>query len=404
MNTIPAAALAPIQSRRTLSAMAAFFLMASMTVSFLGGASAPTPLYPFYQSKWGFSSLTVTVIFGVYALAVLAALLVFGRLSDHIGRKPVLFASVAVQLFTMWLFATADGLSTLLVARVLQGLSAGAAIAAIGAGLLDIDKRRGALANSITTPLGTSLGGVISGIFISLLPAPSELVFAALGTLILLQGVALFWVEETTQRRPGALASLRPQLSVSISVRGPLLRAVPIIIATWAVAGFFTALGPTFLRSMTGTNSALLSGFGLFVMAGSAGVAALLLQNQTPRDAIRISGASLAAGMLVILAGLFLHSPLLFFVGLSGTGIGFGSGFQGAVRSVVSQAHADERAGVLAVLFVIAYLAMALPAIAAGFLLVMGSALPRVAVEFAGVIVLLALLPQLIPHNPGRVS
>jgi MFS family permease len=399
-SAIPAAAA---RAAGRLSPTATFFLMASITVSFLAGASSPTALYPHYQAQWGFSPLAVTVIFGVYALAVLAALLVFGRLSDHIGRRPVLFASVAVQLVTMWMFAQADGLAMLLVARVLQGLSAGAAIAAVGAGLLDIDRSKGALANSITTPMGTSLGGVIGGLFVSLLPAPGQLVFIALGAVILLQGVALLWTEETTQRRPGALASLRPQLSLSASTRGPLLHAVPIIIATWAVAGFFTALGPTFIRSMTGANSALLSGLALFTMAGSAGVAAFALQHQTPRDAMRISGSALAAGMLVILSALYLSVPLLFYVGLIGTGIGFGSGFQGAVRSVVSQAHANERAGVLAVIFIIAYLAMGLPAIAAGFLLVKGNALPSVANEFATVIVLLALVPLLIPQNTRRI-
>src|SRR5436189_5055043 len=95
-----------------LSPNTAFFLMASITVAFMAGASAPMPLYSTYQAEWGFSSLTITVIFAVYALAVLAALLVFGRLSDHIGRRPVLFASIAVQVFTMWLFAHADGLGT----------------------------------------------------------------------------------------------------------------------------------------------------------------------------------------------------------------------------------------------------------------------------------------------------
>jgi MFS family permease len=378
--------------------------MASITVSFLAGASAPTPLYSLYQSEWGFSPLAVTVIFGVYALAVLAALLVLGRLSDHIGRRPVLLVAVAVQVLTMWLFATADGLATLLFARVLQGLSAGAAIAAVGAGLLDLDKRRGALANAVTTPMGTALGGIVAGLFVSLLPAPAELVFLVLGALILLQGVALLWMEETTRRRPGALASLRPQFNISAGTRGPLLRAAPIIVAAWAVAGFFASLGPALVKNMLGANSALLSGLALFVMAGSGGVAVLLLQKQAPLDAMRTGAAALAAGLLVVVTALALHWPLLFFAGLVATGAGFGSSFQGAVRSVMGHAHADERAGVLSVIFVIAYLAMGLPAMAAGYLLVQGSDLPSVARQFGIAIVLLALFPLLIPNNPRRTT
>src|SRR6202011_5397383 len=98
-----------------------------ITVSFLAGSSAPTPLYPLYMAQWGLTPLTITVIFGIYALAVLVALLVAGRISDHLGRRPVLLAATVAQAVTMVLFGTATGLTGLLVARVVQGLTTGAA-------------------------------------------------------------------------------------------------------------------------------------------------------------------------------------------------------------------------------------------------------------------------------------
>src|SRR5678810_28745 len=130
-----------------LSRHAAFVLQASIIVSFLAGSSAPTPLYAVYQAAWGFSPITVTVVFGIYALAVLAALLTFGALSDHVGRRPVLIAATALQALTMLVFAAAGGVSTLMIARVIQGLSTGAAAGAIGAGLIDLDRARGTVAN-----------------------------------------------------------------------------------------------------------------------------------------------------------------------------------------------------------------------------------------------------------------
>jgi predicted MFS family arabinose efflux permease len=367
--------------------------MASITVTFMASASAPMPLYPHYQSQWGFSSLVITVIFGVYALAVLAALLVLGRLSDHVGRRPVLLAAIAIQASTMWLFAHADGLAALLAARVIQGLATGAAIAAVGAGLLDLDKGRGALANAITTPIGTALGGVVAGLFVRLLPAPAELIYLVLGAVMLLQGLALLWMPETTHVRAGALASLRPQFGFSAGIRAPLLRAAPVIVATWAVVGFLASLSPAIVKQLQGTNSALLSGLAMFVTAGSGGVAILVLQKCAPRDAMRIGAQALVAGVLVIVAGLALHSTALFFTGLSITGVGFGTGFQGAVRSVVSQAQVNERAGVLSVIFVIAYLSMGLPAMGAGYLLSQGGNLSSVTTGFGAVIAVLALLP-----------
>ena len=124
-----------------LSRNTAFYLLASITISFLAGSSAPTPLYALYQAQWGFSPITVTLIFGIYALSVLAALLFVGRLSDHLGRRPVLIAATAAQAAAMVIFATAGGVGDLVLARIIQGLAAGAAVGAVaqdGAGRREV--------------------------------------------------------------------------------------------------------------------------------------------------------------------------------------------------------------------------------------------------------------------------
>src|SRR5580700_3959546 len=115
-----------------LSKGVVFYLLASITISFLAGASAPTPLYALYQAQWGFSPITVTIIFGIYAISVLTALLFVGRLSDHLGRRPVLIAAIAAQTATMVIFATASGVEDLVLARIIQGLATGAALGAVG--------------------------------------------------------------------------------------------------------------------------------------------------------------------------------------------------------------------------------------------------------------------------------
>src|ERR1700712_714378 len=106
----------------TLSTTASIALLASIVVSFLAASAVPTPLYSVYQAEWSFSPITTTVVFGVYAVAVLVSLLTVGSLSDHIGRRPVLLVALAVQAATMIVFATADGVPMLMLARVLQGL------------------------------------------------------------------------------------------------------------------------------------------------------------------------------------------------------------------------------------------------------------------------------------------
>src|SRR5258707_14442088 len=98
---------------------ASLYLLASITVSYLASSSAPTPLYPIYQAEWGFSSLAVSFVFGIYAVAVLGALLVAGRLSDYVGRRPVLIVATAVQAGGAVLFGLSGRLSNQAVGLVI---------------------------------------------------------------------------------------------------------------------------------------------------------------------------------------------------------------------------------------------------------------------------------------------
>ena len=125
-----------------------------------------------YQAAWGFSPITITVVFGIYALAVLAALLVVGALSDYVGRRPVLLAATLLQAVTMVIFATAHGVGALVVARVIQGLSTGAAAGAVGAGMLDLDRAKGTIANAVGPMLGTATGALVSGLMVVFCPRP----------------------------------------------------------------------------------------------------------------------------------------------------------------------------------------------------------------------------------------
>ncbi len=397
MSRATPASPSPVASPRArrLPPKVAFLLKASIALSFLAGSAAPTPLYAVYQAQWGFSPTMLTVVFGIYALAVLLALLVAGRLSDHVGRRPVLIAAAAAQALTMVVFASAADVGDLLLARVLQGLSTGAAVAAVGAGLLDLDRTRGAVANAVAPMLGTALGGILAGSLVQYLPQPTHLVYAVMGAVFVLQGVAVVFVSETAERRPGALGSLRPQLSVPAPVLRPLLLVTPAIVAAWAVAGFYGSLGPTLLRSLAGSASFLLGGLALFVLAGSGALAVLALQQRSAQWLLRIGTSVLPAGLVVVMAALALRSVALFLVGTAIAGAGFGTAFQGALRTLVGPLAPHQRAGVLSVLFIVSYLAMGVPAVVAGWRLAQGGEILAIAQAFDGVVLALALMALL---------
>jgi len=375
-----------------LSQTASLYLLASITVSYLASSSAPTPLYPIYQAEWGFSSMAIALVFGVYAVAVLAALLVTGRLSDYIGRRPVLIVATAIQAATMFLFAFADGLSTLITARVIQGLSTGAAIAAVGAGMMDVDKVRGAVANSVAPASGTALGGVLAGLMVHYLPAPTHLVYLVLAAIFVAQVVGVALMPESMPPRAGAMASLRPQFSLPPATRQPILVAAPVLIAVWALAGFYGSLAPSLVRSSFGLDSSLLGGVALFVLAGSAGISVLLTQRLEPRTLMIYGATVLFAGVGLAVGSLSYHSATAFFLGTALAGSGFGTGFQGAIKTVVPLAEPQERGGVLSVIFVVSYLAMGLPAVIAGYFVARQGDLFLTAREFGAVVMVLAAL------------
>jgi MFS family permease len=384
-----AVAKARTKSVSYLSPTASFYLLASITLSFLAGSSVPSPLYPLYQSLWGLSPVMITVVFGVYALAVLTGLLFAGRLSDHIGRRPVLIAATLGQAMTMLLFATAASAAGLVLARIIQGLITGAALSAVGAAMIDLNKSRGTAANAVAPAFGSAAGGIVAGFFVQYLPAPTHLIYAALAAVFVAQTVGLKFMKEPIAPMPGAWSSLRPQLALPSAAREPLLLALPVLIAVWALGGLYNSLGPMLVRGMLRSNAPLLGGVAIFVLAASGGIAVLLLQRLEARKMMALGAASLLAGVGLAVLALTRSEVALFFLGTALAGVGFGTGFQGAVRSVVSVAAPHERAGTLSIVFIVSYIALGLPAIIAGSMARHGNLLATVQV-FGAVVMALA--------------
>jgi predicted MFS family arabinose efflux permease len=375
---------------RRLPSQVSLYLFASLVVTFLAASAAPTPLYATYQAEWGFSAITTTIVFGVYAIAVLAALLTLGRLSDHLGRRPVLLAAIAVQALSLVLFVHAGDVDELLVARVVQGVSAGAAIGAIGAGMLDLNRSRGTLANAVAPGIGTATGALLSAIVVQYLPAPTRLIYLVLLTVLAVQAVGVFLTRETVTRTDGALAALVPDVRLPRGVRGAVLMVAPVLFAVWALAGFYASLGPALVRSIAGSHSIVLGGLSLFVLAGSAALSVLVLRTAEARTLMVTGVLALVLGVTMTLVAVAAGSTVGFFAGTVVAGVGFGSGFQGGIRTVLPLVAPHERAGVLSLLYVVSYLGLGVPAIAAGYLVVHAGGLVVTAREYGIAVIALA--------------
>ncbi|MFC8410916.1 MFS transporter [Arthrobacter sp. NPDC057259] len=350
----------------------AFWLHAALLTVFIGASSAPSPLYEFYAREWGLGSAAVTVIFAVYAVAVLLTLLVVGSLANHLGTRPVLLGAVALQIGAMMTFAFAPGPEVLLAARALQGVATGAAMGAAGAALLAFEgpkrRGRGSLVNSAASPIGLSIGALGSASVVRFLPEPTKTVYFFLAALLLVLGVALLRLPSAGQVAPGWLRSLMPEARIPGSARKTMAATMPVAAATWALAGFYLSLGPALAHAITRDNSVLVGGLALFALFVPGALAILVVRRRSDRTTLLTGVVSLITGISLTVLAVQLGSAPLYFAGTVVAGVGFGGGYFGAMRMTLPLCGPHERVGMLSSIYLICYLGFSVPAVAAGLL------------------------------------
>lgn len=363
--------LTPTLTRRTLPATAAYGLVAAIIGLALFASGTPSPLYGIYRQLWGFSPLVLTLVYATYAFGVLAALILAGRVSDEVGRRPVLLVALAALMGATVLFMVADSVVWLFVARGVQGVATGAALGAASASLLDLHPRRDpagvGLTNGVVSAGGMGLGVLVSATFVELLPAPRVLPYVALFVLFAIAFAgAVLMPEPVAERSRLRLTPQRP--SVPPVVRRPFVLAALGVISSWSIGGLFLSLGPQLSGVLFHTTNHFVAGFGVFTLAGSAAVAQLAFGRTAPWAGAAGGSVALALGMVLIVLAASTDSSALYVVGAVIGGAGFGVAFLGALRALsvaIPQAH---RAEVMSAFYVVAYASLSLPAIAAGVL------------------------------------
>jgi MFS family permease len=385
-----------------LGGTSAFWLLAVTLAAFLFASSAPSPLYVVYQQKWGFSAIVLTAVFAIYALGLLAALLVAGSVSDHLGRRPTLLFSLALEIVGMLLFAEARSVAWLFAARLLQGFATGVATAAVSAALIDLQPRHrprlGALLAASAPMTGLAAGALGSGLLVEYGPEPTRLVYWLLAGLFALAALASWAVPETVARRPTWRQSLRPTAGVPAHLRTDFLATVPCLTATWALGGLILSLGPSLTAKVLHDPSHVEGGLSIFIMAGVSSATSIVLRDTHARIAARGGLSALIVGVALALVALNDGSTPLFLIATGVAGLGFGPAFAGAFRAITNRAPIDQRAELVASVYVASYLAYSLPALAAG-IAVTRYGLHDTANVYGVALIVLALLALALSHR-----
>ena len=385
-------AASPPRASLSYKATTVFAVITAMT--FAASGAAPTTLYQRYQEVFNLTPFVLTIIFGAYVLSLLGALLTVGSLSDYIGRRPAILGALALNVAAMIMFISADSAATLIVARVVQGFATGLATATLGAAIMDTDKSRGPVLNSITAFIGLTAGSLGGGALVTYAPYPQDLVFAVLLVLSAAEALILWHMPETVTPKPGALASLQPHVSIPAKARRALMQVTPITIASWALGGFYFSLMPSLVRVATGVTLPVVGGLVVSALTFTGAVAVLSLRNTSARRILSGGIPALVAGVAITLAGVQVQRVSLMLIGTIVAGIGFGAAFSGSMRTVMPHAEAHERAGLLSAFYVEGYLSFSLPAILTGLLAPLAG-LPLAADVYGAVVIVLAIVSLL---------
>lgn len=390
------------------------FAVASLTyVSLMASAGVPAPLYTLYESGFAISSGAITGSYAAYIFAAAVAMLTVGRLSDHVGRRPVVFAAIGLAIGACVVLIRLDGPHSLVVGRVLQGLVVGLAMSGVGAFVVDLCRPGRtflvSVVSSATPTLGVGVGAVLSGVLLDQAPLPLSLVYLIVMAVLVVCAVGLLFVPETVALPGGrpdleqTLRSMRPRLAVRPRQRRLFAGVVAAFVAAWTLGGFYQSLGPRFARDLLYGDTHVFSGLVVASVLAVTATGGPLTAALAPRRATLVGLATLAVGTLMIVWALGAHQTPAFFVASFVAGAGFGAATAGAMRSLLADVDNTEVAGIFSAVYLVSYLGAAVPAFLGGRL-IPPFGLMWVTVGYAGLVLALAVAAGVIVTVTGRAS
>ncbi|MET7951093.1 MFS transporter [Micromonospora sp. NPDC005324] len=366
-------AVAPVRTGRVRHGTA-FWLLAYAFAITMAFSAAPAPLYVLYQQRDGFGSFTVSLVFASYAIGVVVSLFLAGHISDRVGRRRVLIPAVAINMVAAALFLL-PGLSALLVARFVSGVSIGMLTATATAHLAELhlvarpgaSRVRADIVATVANVGGIGLGPLIAGLLAEYAPSPLVVPYLAFEVLLLLGLLAVALVPETVATTSDSRPPYRPQmLSVPAGSRSRFFAACAAAFAAFAIFGLFTSLTPGFLSGVLQQRSHAVAGLVTFLVFAAGALGQIFVARLPLARQVALGLGALAIGLAVLTTGVWTATTILFLAGGLLTGAGAGVVFKGAVVTVFGLAAPQVRGGTLAGLFLTGYVGLAVPVLGLG--------------------------------------
>ena len=380
-----------------LGGTAAICIVASMIGALFAGSTVPTPLYVIYKQQFGFSQISLTLIYAAYVVGNLAALLLFGRLSDQIGRRRSGVIAMAIAIISALIFLFAQGIVSLYAGRILSGLAIG-----IGAGtgtawlaelIAEENKSRATVIATSANFVGLGIGALMSGVLADWISSPLRLPFIVY-LAVLVPMSALVWFSHETVSDPVQTIeriSLRPQLSVPAEIRAQFVAPAVTGFGAMALVGFYAALAPSLLAEHLHETSHAAAGAVFLELAAVVAASIVATPSLSSRAAMLWALGLMLPSVALLVSAQIVASMAIMIVATAACGIAAGLGYRGSLQVVNQIAPEHRRAEVVSSYFVCGFSGNALPVIGVGVISTLASS-TAASLVFAVTISLFALV------------
>ncbi|MGW9193641.1 MFS transporter [Micromonospora chersina] len=381
----------------------AFLSAVASLVATFAASAAPIPLFNVYRAEDGFSNAGISMAVVTTAVGTIAALLVLGRLSNHLGRRRAAIASLGLLLLGCLLLLHVHEIGTLLAGRLLMGVGAGLASSSLTSYIVDAAPARpqwlAAVASSQGPMLGLSLGAIASGALVQFGPWPRELIYLVCAGLLVLSAALIVISPETAEPTPGAWRSLLPRVRVPARVRHLLPVAAAVFLATWATGAFYQAFVPALVDDQLHTHSPLVLGLVFAAYMAPSVLGAPLGGRFRSASAQRLGMIIFLAGWVGIIGAIAIGTLALFIAATVVAGAGQGIAISAATRGLLHDSSLADRAPIFSAIYVLCYSGAAFPSLISGELS-NTFALPQIVIGYGGLATVAALITVLAARNP----
>lgn len=357
--------------RSTARANLGFAVGTCCIILTFAASAASVPLYGLVSDVLGIARTSLTFVTVSYFAGTAVSLLFLARLSDYVGRRAMVLASLGISIVGCLLLTDIDSLVRFCFGRFLHGVSCGIAMGSAGSYVLDNAEGKPLWVPSAVNTSGSQIGFAVGSFAAAGIVAAgfaSSVGFFGIAGCEVLCAVALIACPETVPLKPGALRAVRPRLMMPKAVRVVLPVCCCAWMATWGIGGFYQTFSFSIGEACFNDPSILYAAlaFALYMVVGVVG--SVLAGRFRAESAQRIGMAGVVVGFVVLVVAITCGIPWLLIVACVGGGVAHGMAYASALQRALARTNAEERAGTLSCITLLSYVGAAVPNLVVGFI------------------------------------